>query len=83
MILFTVSLISFSFLPSPSFFEISFVPNLIGIGIKRLYFFKRSPIVFSSRKLFESLDILRIISVPLFFLSDLTKLNSGDPSQDQ
>ena len=79
----TISLTSFSFSPSPVFLVISLVPNLIGIGMNLLYFLSNSEIVLSSRKLFESFEIFRIISVPLSFLSDLTKVNSGEPSHDQ
>ena len=77
------SLTSFALSPSPTLLVISLVPNFIGIGIKRLYFFNNPPIVLSSKKLLESLEIFNIISVPLVFLSDLDNENSGEPSHDQ
>ena len=53
------------------------------MGMKRLYFFKRFLIVFSSKNDLESFDILRIISVPRSVLLDFVRLYSGDPSHFQ
>ena len=51
--------------------------------MKRLYFFRSFLIVFSSKKDFESFEILRIISVPRsVFLASVSEY-SGDPSHFQ
>ena len=62
---------------------ISLVPNLIGTWLKRLYLFKSSEILDSSKNSVESSAMCKTISVPLSDFSCSTSVYSGDPSQDQ
>ena len=59
------------------------VPNLISIGRNLQYLVNKLEILVSSKYSSASLDIDKIISVPLSFLSIFFKLYSGLPSHSQ